>query len=210
MSADQNQDNEMNTPEESDTNEVIQSPAEALEALKARADLMGVKYHPSISFAKLSDKIAEHLSDNPPEDEKTQGVSDEPAAPVEAKPETENQKRSRLKREALALVRIRVTCMNPAKKEWEGELFTGGNSFIGSVTKFVPFNNDEGWHVPKIILNIMQSRQCQIFTTVRNHLGQAQRKSKMIKEFAIEVMDPLTPAELAELARRQAATKAID
>lgn len=206
MSTDQTQD--QGTPEEQDEAEVVQSPEEALNALKARADLMGVKYHPSISFAKLSEKIADHLSDKPAQDEtKNETSVKQDQTPVQ---ETENAKRGRLKREALALVRVRITCMNPAKKEWEGELFTAGNSFIGSVTKFVPFNNDEGWHVPQIILNQIKNRECQIFTTVRDSRGQAQRKGKMIKEFAVEIMEALTQEDLAELARRQAASKAID
>lgn len=99
--------------------------------------------------------------------------------------------------------------MNPAKNEWEGEIFTAGNSVVGSYSKFVPFNTDEGWHVPRIILNQIQQRQCQIFQTVKDSRGNSTRKGKLIKEFAVEILDPLTPEELAELARRQAATRAV-
>ena len=201
-------DNDLNQQDEQDLDEAM-SPAAALEALKLRADRMGVKYHPSISYEKLAEKVNAALKDEVPKAE-TKDDKANKAGDASGKPETENQKRTRLKREALALVRIRVTCMNPAKREWEGELFTAGNSMVGSITKYVPFNNDEGWHVPRIILNQIKDRECQIFTTVRDNRGNQVRKAKLIKEFAVEELPPLTPEELAELARRQAMSKAID
>ena len=171
-----------------------------LTTLKERATLMGLKFHPSISLDKLREKVNAANDDSaaPAEDEK----------PVAA--ETLNQKRTRLKKEALALVRIRLTCMNPAKAEWEGEIFTIGNALIGSVKKFVPFNADDGWHVPAIILQQLQERQCQVFVSAKDARGNNVRRGKLIKEFAIEILPPLTKTELDELARRQAMSKAID
>jgi hypothetical protein len=183
----------------SDTDEILTQ--DELTTLKARADLLGITYHPSIGLEKLREKINAATSDEVPQANAGQ------ASPQE---ENVNQKRARLKKEALELVRIRVTCMNPAKAEWEGEIFTVGNSAIGSVTKYVPFNADAGWHVPRIIYQQLAERQCQIFTTVTDSRGNKSRKGKLIREFAIEVMPPLTPAELHELAQRQAMAKAID
>jgi len=182
--------------------DIEEAPAvpDELAALKARANLLGVKYHPSISLEKLRDKVNASIATPEPE------VVDPPVV-VE---ETVNQRRYRKKQEANELVRIRVTCMNPAKKEWEGELFTAGNSLVGSFTKFVPFNVEDGWHVPKIIYNQMVQRQCQIFTSIRDARGNTSRKGKLIKEFSIEVMPKLTPTELQELAQRQAMAKTID
>ena len=177
-----------------------------LTTLKERATLMGLKFHPSISLDKLREKVnaATDESDEPA----SEGVSANVVAPVIE--ETMNQKRNRLKKEALALVRIRLTCMNPAKAEWEGEIFTIGNALIGSVKKFVPFNADDGWHVPTIILQQLQERQCQVFVSAKDARGNNVRRGKLIKEFAIEILPPLTKEELEELARRQAMSKAID
>jgi hypothetical protein len=182
-----------------DTDEILTQ--DELTTLKARADMLGVSYHPSIGVEKLREKVNAAVT----------GVAPE-AALVATKPEaeTENQRRTRLKRDALELVRIRVMCMNPAKAEWEGEIFTVGNSAIGSVTKFVPFNADDGWHVPRILYTQLVERQCQVFTTVTDTRGNKVRKGKLIKEFAIEVLPPLTPEELRDLAQRQAIAKAID
>jgi hypothetical protein len=183
-----------------DTDEILTQ--DELTTLKARADLLGITYHPSIGLEKLREKINAATSDEASKE------------PVQAAPQTDeetlSQKRARLKKEASALVRIRVTCMNPAKAEWEGEIITTGNSAVGSITKYVPFNADAGWHVPHIIYQQLAERQCQIFTTVTDSRGNKSRKGKLIREFAIEVLPPLTPAELQELAQRQAMSKAID
>lgn len=184
------------------TDETIQTPDE-LTVLKERADQMGLKYHPSISAEKLREKIAAHLADAPVPDE---APAEQPAVVQE----TEAQKRNRIKQEALKLVRIRVTCMNPAKKDWEGEIFTFGNNAVGSVKKYVPFNADEGWHVPNCIYQMMKDRMCQVFVTDKSRNGVTIRKGKLIREFAIEVLPPLTQEELDELARRQAMAKSVD
>jgi hypothetical protein len=124
--------------------------------------------------------------------------------------ETIGAKRLRLKRHANELIRIRVTCMNPAKKEWEGEIFAAGNNLVGTLKKYVPFGADEGWHVPRIMYNVIRDRMAQIFVTVTDEKKNKVRRGKLIREFAIEVLEPLTPVELSELASRQAATRAID
>lgn len=186
------------------TEDIQESPAEALAALKTRADRLGIQYHPSIGYEKLSEKVTAALT------AATTEQPQQPKAVVMDQTETLNEKRARKKREAFKLTRIRITCMNPAKREWEGEIFTGGNDEVGSVTKYVPFNNDEGWHVPQILLNIIQDRQCQVFHSVRQPNGTSVRKSKIIKEFAVEILDQLTPEEIKDLALRQAATKSIE
>ena len=172
-----------------------------LTTLKARADRMGVSYHPSIGLEKLREKVKSALSPD------TKPTVIKAAQSAE---ETAVERRTRKRREASELVRIRVACMNPAKKEWEGEIFTVGNSLVGSFTKYVPFNTEDGWHVPRIIFNQISQRQCQVFTTVTDAKGNKSRKGKLIKEFSVEVMPNLTPKELAELARRQAMAKSID
>lgn len=218
-----------------------------LEALKSRADLMGISYHPSIGLEKLREKVNAAIAsedksaplDTPdtsfvvPKDEPKQAYQAETLAesePVKQAPvryrsakahadavslpvegETEAQKRVRLKRHANELIRVNVICNNPGKKEWSGEVIASGNSLVGTLKKFVQFNTEEGWHVPRILYNVLRDRQCQIFVNSKKKSGgQTTRESKLIKEFALEVLEPLTPEEIAELAARQAATHAID
>lgn len=172
-----------------------------LDTLKARADQLGIQYHPSIGVDKLRAKVAAAIADDPAQDSTDAGDAN---APDKAQVETEGQRMRRMKQEANELVRVRLTCMNPAKKDWEGEIITVGNSLVGTVKKFIPFNADEGWHVPRIMLEVLQARQCQVFTTKKNKGGESVREGKLIREFAIEILPPLTAAEIKELAQRQA------
>jgi hypothetical protein len=178
-------DNDLNAPDE-------------LTTLKARADMLGIKYHPSISVERLREKV--------------NASAEEPVeTPVVVEgEETLEQRRTRKKREANELLRINVTCMNPAKADWDGEIITAGNSLVGSFTKFVPFNTTDGYHVPRIIYNQLVERQCQIFITTRDSKGNQGKQGKLIKEFAIAILPNLTTEELHDLAQRQAMANAID
>lgn len=192
MTIEQNELNEQGEPAEE-----FKMPDE-LTSLKNRADLMGISYHPSIGVDKLRAKITAKLNDEPDPDAEPEAKA---PASVDLPPvvETQGARQQRLRNEARKLVRVVVTCMNPFKREWEGEVFTVSNSVVGTHKKFVPFNNEEGWHVPQIILNMMEERQCQVFTTK----GKT-KSGKLIKEFAIRYLDPLTVDELKDLAQRQA------
>lgn len=172
-----------------------------LTVLKERADKLGISYHPSIGVDKLREKINAKLS----------GETSEEAAGVTApaSPSADQIRIERIRR-ATELVRVRVTCMNPFKREWEGEIFTVSNSAVGTHKKYVPFNAEEGWHVPRIILNQILERQCQIFVTEKDSRGNRVRRGKLIKEFAVEILPPLTEAELKDLAQRQAMARSID
>lgn len=185
-----------------------------LDSLKRVATQMGISFHPNIKDeAKLREKIDAVRNaggDNTPEQENDPELTPEPnTAPAEpeagppAAEETKTQRRQRLLREATRLVRVRITCMNPMKSEWQGEIFTVGNRSIGNIKKFVPFETE--WHVPQAILNMIEERKYQMFYTVRDkRTGQTGRKGKMVKEFAIERLPDLTEEELHDLKQRQA------
>lgn len=186
------------------TDEMPPIVEDELTVLKERADVLGIKYHTSISAAKLKEKIEAHLAGTKPADQAA-GSEDAPQG------ETPAEKILRLKKNMLALVRVRLSCLNPAKKEWEGEIITVGNAVIPSLKKFVPFTgHDDGYHLPRMMLNQLRERQCQVFHTVKDDRGNKVRRGKLIKEFAIEELPPLTPEELKDLAQRQAVAQAID
>jgi len=190
------------TNENTSSEELEDQSVQELNLLKARAKQMGISFHPSIGVEKLKLKITNRL----------EGAADqvaqekEPVVTAPTDPTTENKqdRYARLRREASRLVRVRVSCMNPNKTEYEGEIFTVSNSVVGTFKKYVAYNNDEGWHVPQMILNHLKESECQIFYTAKGPRGQKVRKGKMIKEFAIEIMDPLTSEQLLELQTQQA------
>jgi hypothetical protein len=182
--------------------ELTQSPKQQLENIKTRLDQMGVKYHPSIGLEKATEKLTEALSGEPADKEQD--------APVAEQAETEGQMRKRLRKEAEKLVRVNITCMNPLKREWDGEVFTVGNSMVGTHSKFVKFGTSDGYHIPHIIYEQIRDRQCQVFHTVIGPRGRKTRNGKLIKEFAIDILPPLSKAELSELAQMQAMSGSID
>ena len=108
------------------------------------------------------------------------------------------------RREAGALVRCRITCMNPNKKNWTGEIISVGSARMGTFKKFIPFNFEEPYHVPKAIYEYLKERKCRVGTTVKLPNGQEVNRHKLINEFAIEVLPPLTQDELEDLRHRQA------
>lgn len=187
----------MTEPTELDFPEQDEPQLDELTLLKQRAQTLGIKFHPSIGLESLRSKVSAAL---------TVEDAEEAAEPVPEAPAAESriQMRDRLRKEASALIRVRITCMNPNKKEWKGEIFTVSNSVVGTFRKYVQFNTEEGWHVPQIILNMLKARQFQTFYTIKNERGVAVRKGKLVPEFAVEVLPPLTEKELLELSRRQA------
>lgn len=196
-------DDTLNLDTEQEQDEAALLAATELENLKSRAEKLGVKFHPSISAEKLREKIKAAQS----EGEGGVGEQPEVKSATGTNEESPAAKKLRMKREALKLVRVRITCMNPAKKEWEGEIITVANNAVGTVKRYVPFNIEDGWHVEHILLEQLRERQCQIFVTEKDSRGNKVRKGKLIREFAIEMLDPLTEEELAELAQRQAMAK---
>jgi len=189
---------------------IVETTPNEIDVLKARADMLGVLYHPNIGLEKLRHKVTAAMSD------KKNTIPTSPittkADVVDATPvETDMQRRVRKRKEATALVRIRIQCMNPNKKDWPGEIISVGNNLVGSLSKYIPFSDTEdGWHVPRMLYEHLLDRHCQVFTTKIDDRGNKSRTGKLIREFSIEVLPDLTTEELKELAQRQAMAKSID
>ena len=175
-----------------------QETIDELSTLKHRADMLGVQYHPSIGVEKLREKVAAALAGTGKDE-----------APVEQTKVSEEAARRKLIDEANKLVRVRITCMNPFKKDIEGEIITVANDLVGTQKKYVPFNADNGWHIPQMMLNALQERMCQVFFNEKSKNGVTVRKGKLIKEFAIEILPNLTQEELKDLAQQQAMANRI-
>lgn len=182
-----------------DTPDSEMNATDELALLKNRADLMGIKYHPSISLDTLRERVNSALN-------KPQVISD---TPVTAQ-ETEAQKRANQIAEFTRLIRVRITCMDPNKKNWPGEYFTVSNGVIGTIKRFVPYNNTEGWHIEKIIYDHLVNVRRMEFKEYPGPRGRKIKRPIQVPAFAIEVLDPLTPEQIQELARKQALNHSID
>lgn len=169
------------------------SPEQELEALKDKATLLGVKFHPSISVDKLREKISAAQAEPEPEAPKANPVLEERAA---------------LRQEALKLVRVNITPMDPSKREYHGDIFEVSNS-VFSVKRFIPYNTTEGTHIEKALLDNLREKRVQVFTKKKVN-GREVKEGKLIAAYGIETLDPLTKEELGDLAKRQAMAGGVE
>lgn len=180
-----------------------------LESLKAKADKLGIKYKSNISETALAKKIESVLSDESTakdeSDEVDESEQDDEEKEAEAPKPKKLDKASERKR-SQKLIRVIVRPLDPRRTQLDGELVMTGNSAIGTTGKFVPFNVEAGFHIPEIIYNTLKDRTFTEFYTVEDKDGNEHTKSRQKKAFIIEVLDPLTEAEIQEIKIRQQAT----
>ena len=114
--------------------------------------------------------------------------------------------------EAMKLIRIVVTPNDPLMSGYPGLIFTVGASGLNNgkmIKKYVPFNNEEGWHVPQIIYNQIKHAEMQKFKTVTRPNGEKVLEPYITQKFNVRVLDPLTKEQLERLAAAQAANPAF-
>lgn len=181
--------------------ETITTPTE-LDALKQRAEQMGIAFHPSIGVEALREKVNAKLNDAPePVQNITVNVQTEFTPSPAALKMAEEQNKNYIRKQALRLVRVNITCMNPNKKEWDSEMFSVQNDIL-SAKRVVPFNTD--WHVEQCILDMIEDRVCTAFKTRKDQYGRIHTDPYQIKEFAVRILPPLSEDELEDLRHQQA------
>lgn len=165
-----------------------------LDILKARADKLGITYKSNIGIEALKAKLEEVLK-----------PTEEPNL------STESAKRKAVRDKALKLVRIRITCLDPAKKGFPGEIFTVGNKYIGTVRKWVPYGDagQVGWHVPYCIYKMLKDKKF-VMKEQKSVNGKLIFTQKEVPAYALELLPMLTEKELKELAIEQSRTGRID
>lgn len=192
----------------------LPSEEERLKMLKQRARMMGITFSNNISVETLQQKIADHQAGNTVAD-KTDVLDPAPAMvdpsrPAPAKKQTLRQK---LIDENMRLVRLRITNLDPKKKDLPGEVLTTGNNIIGTVRKYVPFGEvtENGYHVPYILYKMMKARKFLNIRVIKDKTGRGNDRveSNYVPEFALEVLPPLTERELKQLAQAQIAAGSV-
>ncbi|AGV99343.1 hypothetical protein PhAPEC5_59 [Escherichia phage vB_EcoP_PhAPEC5] len=191
-----------------DTVNDIAMPSE-LDVLKQRATLMNIKFSNNISVEKLREKIeAAQASDEP---EATEAAVNPLGEKQEAgvKKMTLGQK---IRAEQTRLIRVRIQNLDPKKKDLPGEIITVANEYMGTVRKFVPFGEvtDNGYHIPYCIYEFLKERKFINITTRKGKNGLPDIRATEAREFSIEVLPPLTEAELAQLAQAQIAAGSLN
>tara|TARA_R110002020_G_scaffold14753_1_gene52535 strand:- start:20208 stop:20840 length:633 start_codon:yes stop_codon:yes gene_type:complete len=191
------------------------------EEIKQELKDYGVKVHHKTGTAKLAELLAD-VRKNP--SAVTQDITTE--APINDRPYKDGlpgaskaaieaaTKHFELTPEqaAMRLIRVVVTPNDPLMASYPGLIFTVGVSGINNgkmIKKYVPFNNEEGWHVPNIILRQIEHAEMQKFKTITTPNGEKVLEPYITKKFNVRILDPLTPEEMDKLAASQAANPAF-
>lgn len=188
-----------------------QESTETLKDLKAQADLMGIKYPVNANVKKMVELIDEHKKSLEEENTETTSTS---STSVSQTPRT--NKIGSVLDEAMKLIRVRVTVNNPSKQSREGEIISAGNAVIGFVSKFVPYQPafyENGYHIPKIILDAMKEMKHTRYPKKKDRFNATMDdydKARLVSDFTIEELPPLTGQELKELAEYQQANRTVE
>lgn len=177
-----------------------------LTLLKEMADRMGIKYSPNIGLATLKERIeakkAGQVDPTLAAEELETIQAAEKSATGFGQMTTAQAVAAQRKKDALRLVRIRLTDMNPVNGNLKGVLMSAGNAKLGFVKKFIPFNAEHGWHVPNIIVQQLKTKKFMSHYEVKQG-NKKIKKHKLVPQYAIEILPPLTAKELQELKQRQ-------
>lgn len=173
-----------------------------LSLLKQRANMLGLTYSNNIGIAALKAKIDAKLAGD--EEQASSGTG---SNALEDAAVAKMTFRQRMIREQTRLVRVRIQNMDPKKKDLPGEIITVANRVIGTIRKFVPFGEatENGYHIPYCIYQMLEARRFLNVRTRKGKHGTPVVETTWAREFAIEILDPLTKEELAELAKAQIA-----
>ena len=165
----------------------------------------GVTIHHKTGTKKLASTLAdvrnkEHKED--PEKPTSNSLSGSTEASRAAKAKHLAAMQTPEKR-AMKLTRVVVVPNDSTMANYPGLIFTVGASGINNgqmIKKFVPFNNEEGWHVPQIILDQIENAQMQKFKTVTRANGEKVLEPYNAKKFNVQILPPLNKEELETLA----------
>lgn len=172
-----------------------------IEMLKERATTMGIRFSPNIGEDTLAKKIQDVLDGQGVNDE----VADELLQDLEEEAVPVKKSASEHRRDAMKLIRIVVHPMDPLRSQLEGEIVTAGNGVIGTVSKYVPFNAEQGYYVPEIIYKVLRDRKFLSHYTTTDSKGREINRHRLAPAFNVQVLPDLTEKELKRLAADQRA-----
>ena len=184
-----------------------------LTLLKERAKVMGIPFSNNISLETLRKRVADKMEgkDEAPEVNALTG-DPEIAHAMAAKPLNQKANDVALRKlmyaKQMRQVRVRITNMDPKKKDLPGEIWTVANEYLGTVRKFVPYGEqtDDGFHIPYCLYRLLDSKRFLHIRDVKDRTTGIVRQDKVwAKEFSLDVLPTLTQGELDRLAAAQAA-----
>jgi len=177
-----------------------------IEDVKAELTGRDIKIHHKTSEKKLRETLQADVDKNdagvPAE------VESSPVEPSKAKVKAKKAPAMTLEQKCMHLKRIIVTPNDPELSGHAGLVFTVMVSAVNNgkaIKKYVPFNNEEGWHVPNVIVNQIANADMQKFKSVKAPNGDTVLQPYQAKKFNVQVLPDLTQKEIDKLAASQAA-----
>ena len=165
------------------------SEVNQLDKLKERANQLGIEYPNNTTIKSLKKRITDHLNQETIEETKEQYTN--------------------LYQENMKLVKVIITPVDSAKRDYQGEYFSVGNDVLGTVTRFVPFN--EEWMIEEILAKHIESKQYQHITTKRSRDNRNETlDSRLVPAYNVQRLPLPTKEELAELKRIQEARQGVE
>lgn len=173
-----------------------------IEDVKAELTGRNIKMHHKTNEIKLRKALQDDVDRNDAE------------VPVEVKPlpvkavKAKKKPEMTLEEKCLHLKRIIVTPNDPELSGHAGLVFTvliSGVNNGKAIKKYVPFNNEEGWHVPNVIVNQIANADMQKFKSIKSPNGDTILQPYQTKKFNVQVLPDLTQKEVDKLAASQSA-----
>lgn len=106
-------------------------------------------------------------------------------------------------RKALELVHCIVTCNNPNKTSYAGEIFSVSNAKLPEIKKYVQYGTP--YHVPRAIFKAIKEKKMLLFRKVKGVDGNMKTVAYDAPEYSIQELPPLTPEELEAIKKKQLA-----
>ena len=203
----------MNQDDQALNPNAAEQAVDELTLLKERAKVMGIPFSNNISLETLRKRVADKMEgkDEAPEVNALTG-DPEIAQALATKPLDPKANAVALRKlmhaKQMRQVRVRVTNMDPKKKDLPGEIWTVANEYLGTVRKFVPYGEqtDDGFHIPYCLYRLLDSKRFLHIRDVKDRTTGIVRQDKVwAKEFSLDVLPTLTQGELDRLAAAQAA-----
>ena len=173
-----------------------------IEDVKAELTGRGIKMHHKTNAIKLRKTLQDDVDRN--DAEVPIDVLPSPVRPAKVK----KKPVMTLEEKCLHLKRIIVIPNDPEMSGHAGLVFTVLCSAVNNgkaIKKYVPFNNEEGWHVPNIIYNQIANAEMQKFKSVKTANGDTVLQPYQAKKYNVQVLPDLTQKEIDKLAASQAA-----
>lgn len=177
--------------------------------LKQRATMMGIKFSNNIGLEALRKKVADAQEGIT---EQEQPEVNPLATSTSSVQEDKLSMAQRIRLENTRLIRVRIQNLDPKKKDLPGEILTVANDYMGTVRKFVPYGEatDNGYHIPYCLYKLLKSRKFLHVSVKKGRNGKERVEQQWVREFAIEILPPLTPEELKQLGQAQLAAGSLN